>query len=341
MPTETAPNPTLTRVRWLALLKPLAGGCAAGLLLCILAECYNVLIGSNFHEVLPGSVYRCAQLSGPQMAYYLKKKKIRTVINLRGCCEPSGWYLDECRACSASNVSLEDIGFSAGRMPAVDAVRELVDVLEHCEYPILVHCHRGIDRTGMTVAIAMLLRTDCSLDEALYQLGPRYGHVPLGPTGNIDRFFVMYQEYLQRQGIPHSRPTFRHWVLHEYCPAECRCMIEVLDPKQRPVPVGRPFPVHIRCHNTSIKPWYFRPNTDAGIHAVWELFDDQGNELHMGRSGLFYAEVAPGASIDLTLSLPPLWQRGSYQLRLDMKDEQHCFFFQLGQDPLLWDLVVE
>jgi protein tyrosine phosphatase (PTP) superfamily phosphohydrolase (DUF442 family) len=342
MPTEIAPNPAPAPSRRFALAKHTVAGAVVGLLLCVFAECYNVLIGSNFHEALPGSVYRCAQLSGPQLAYYLKKKKIRTVINLRGCCEPSPWYLDECRACSALNVSLEDIGFSAGRMPAVDAVRELVDVLENCEYPILVHCHRGIDRTGMTVAIALLLRTDCSLDEALYQLGPRYGHVPVGHTGNIDRFFVMYQEYLRHKGVPHSRPTFRRWAVNEYCPGECRCRIEVLDTAAR-VPVGRPFPVHIRCHNTSVKPWHLKPNTDAGIHAVWQLFDEQGNELPggFGRSGLFRAEVQPGDSIDLTLSIPPLRRAGSYQMRIDMKDEQHAFFFQLGEDPLLWDLVAE
>jgi hypothetical protein len=308
-----------------------------------LAEAFNILLGDNFHEVAPGSVYRCAQLSGPHLSYYLEHKKIRTVINLRGCCEPSGWYLDECRACASHNVSLEDLGFSAGRLPAVDTMRELVHVLEHCEYPILVHCHRGIDRTGMTVAMALLLRTDCGLDEALKQLGPRYGHLPLGSTGNIDRFFELYQEYLEARGIAHSRETFRRWVLHEYCPGECRCRIEVLRPPGRParVPVGRPFAIYVRCHNTSVKAWRLHPATDAGIHAVWQLFDEQGAELYMGRSGLFHAEVQPGASIDLTLSLPPIRRAGRYQLRIDMKDEQHAFFFQLGEDPLLWDVVAE
>jgi hypothetical protein len=344
-PTLTRPAPprAATAFRWLALSKSIAAGVVAGLLVVVLTETFNILIGDNFHEVAPGSIYRCAQLSGPRLTYYLKHKQIRTVINLRGCCEPSPWYLDECRACAGHNVSLEDLGFSAGRLPAVDTIRELVHVLEHCEYPILVHCHRGIDRTGMTVAMALLLRTDCSLEDALYQLGPRYGHLPLGPTGNIDRFFDLYQEYLAAKGMAHSRQTFRHWVLHEYCPGECHCRIEVLRPQGQPavVPVGRPFAVSVRCHNTSVKPWRLRPATDAGIHAVWQLFDEQGAELHMGRSGLFHAEVQPGDSIDLTLSLPPIRQPGRYQLRIDMKDEQHAFFFQLGEDPLLWDLVAE
>src|SRR5438552_241522 len=107
--TEPPPNAALAPSalpRRLSLVRPVIGGVAVGLFALLVADCYNVLIGSNFHEVAPGSIYRCAQLSGPQLAYYLQKKEIRTVINLRGCCEPSAWYLDECRACSAFNVSL-------------------------------------------------------------------------------------------------------------------------------------------------------------------------------------------------------------------------------------------
>ena len=194
----------------------------------------------------------------------------------------------------------------------------------------------------MTVAMAMLLRTDASLDEALYQLGPRFAHLPVGRTGNIDRFFELYKEFLTEKGIPHSRQTFRHWVLNEYCPDECRGSIEVLQPPgpAPPAPLGRPFAVHVRCYNTSVKPWVLRPNTDAGVHAVWQLFNEKGDELHMGRSGLFHATVQPGASIDLTLSVPPIREPGTYQLRIDMKDEQQAFFFQMGYDPLLWDFEV-
>ncbi len=348
---ESPPNPALTlsappRAPALprrGLLKAMVGGAAVGLLGCLFAEAGSIIVGSNFHEVLPGSIYRCAQPSGPQLAAYIKKRKIRTVINLRGCCEPSPWYLDEAHACADGNVSLEDLGFSAGRMPAVDTIRELVGVLDHCEYPILVHCHRGIDRTGMTVAMALLLRTDCSLDEAVHQLGPRFGHLSFGPTGHIDRFFEMYRDYLENQGVSHSSETFRHWALHDYVPGECRCIIEVLEPGGQPsaVPLNRPFPLHVRCHNLSVKPWVFRPNTDAGIHAVWQLFNGDGRELYMGRAGLLRAEVPPGGTIDLTLALPRITKPGHYQLRIDMKDEQHAFFFQLGYDPLFWDLEVQ
>ena len=47
------------------------------------------------------------------------------MINLRGCCTPNPWYLDECRVTQRLDVSQEDICFSAGRLPSVPEVRRL------------------------------------------------------------------------------------------------------------------------------------------------------------------------------------------------------------------------
>src|SRR5260370_17951141 len=135
--TLPAPPGAATAFRWFSLTKPIAAGVVTGLLVFVGLETLNILIGDNFHEVAPGSIYRCAQLSGPRLTYYLKRKEIRTVINLRGCCEPSAWYLDECRACARQNVSLEDLGFSAGRLPALCTIPHVAHVLLPSHYPTL------------------------------------------------------------------------------------------------------------------------------------------------------------------------------------------------------------
>ena len=58
------------------------------------------------------------------------------------------------------------------------------------------------------------------------------------------------------------------------------------------------------------------------------------------RAGLFDAEVPSKGTIDLTVGLPALYEPGQYQLRVDMKDEQHGFFHQLGPEPLEVELEV-
>jgi hypothetical protein len=301
-----------------------------------------VLIGPNFHTILPGVLYRCAQPSAAQLQRLVRRYGIRTVVNLRGCCDPLPFYLEECRAANRLNLSQEDISLSANRLPSTQALRQLVAVVENSQYPLLFHCNKGADRSGLASAAALLLLTDTPLEQARQQVGPRYGHLPLGRTAHIDRFFDLYQDWLTEHGLAHSRTVFRRWALQEYCPGECRCEFQVLGPWARPLPVrpGVTIPFAVRCYNTSVKPWHMRAESNVGIHASFTLLDDQGRIVCDGRGGLMDRTVRPGEWVDLTLAIPvhKLW--GRYELRVDLVDEQHAYFMQTGCEPLIWELEV-
>ena len=317
-------------------------GCAVGLGLVILLELVRVFGGTNLHTVIPGAVYRSSQPSPASLATLVRSYGIKTVINLRGCCDPEPQYLTECRTTSEQGISQEDIGFSSGRLPPVPSIRELIRVLDGSEKPVLLHCHKGIDRTGMASAVALLLYTDTTLTDARRQLGLRYGHLPIGRTGNMDRFLDLYSEWLTARRLAHSREVFRRWAEHEYCAGECHCAIEVLEPATGPIKAasGRPFGVPVRCSNTSVKPWEMRPGNNAGVHARWTLVDANNRLAATGCSGLFRQTVMPGDHVDLTLALPPLPAAGCYHLRVDMEDERHASFFQEGSEPLFVEVEV-
>src|SRR5262249_5823827 len=145
-------------------------GGAAGFLVVVALIATRGLLGGNVHTVIDGWVYRSAQLPGPELEEFLREHRIRTVVNLRGCCAPTDWYLAECRITHKLNVAQEDIGLSACRLPSTSEMRRLVEVLDHCEYPVLFHCFRGADRTGLASVVVQLLRTNATLEEALAQL---------------------------------------------------------------------------------------------------------------------------------------------------------------------------
>lgn len=338
--TEAEPDMTVDPVAPRArrsLPRALGYGCLAGVLLALAGHAFYVLFGSNFHTVIPGEVYRSAQLSAAGLEQFIRDKHIRTIVNLRGCCDPETWYLDEGRVTLRNDVSLEDLSFSACRLPSSIILRQLLEIIEHSEYPLLFHCHKGADRTGMASAIALLLRTDTPLAEAREQLGFRYGHLPVGKTVYIDQFFDLYQEWLTSRGLTHSPAVFRHWAEKEYCPGECRCRLELLEPSRQPLHLHGPLPtpLRVRCHNTSIKPWRLHPGHNSGTHLIFILTNDKDQRVAGGKSGLFHAVVPPGEFIDLTVVLPGLTQPGRYELRLDMEEEQHAFFLQTGSQPLI------
>jgi hypothetical protein len=319
--------------------KPWLRGCIVGVLLVVVGIAVNDTFLGNFHTVIPGRVYRSAQLTADELEAICRERDIRTVINLRGCCAPQDWYLDECRVTHRLNIAQEDISLSAMRLPSTSEVRRLVEVLDHCEYPVLFHCFRGADRTGLASTVARLLQDGVTLKEATEQLGIFYGHVRIGRTYHIDRFFELYADWLKEQGTEHSPDVFRRWAMTGYCPGECRATLELLDTPAHLIR-GKQTGLALRVRNRSIKSWRFRSETNAGIHALFTLFDEHGAIIHEGRAGLFNAVVSPGECIDLTLVLPAIARPGKIRLFVDMVDEQHCSFFQAGSEPLELELEV-
>ena len=255
----------------------------------------------------PATVYRAAQLGRAELKQVVRQYGIRTVINLTGCCDPLPPYLDESRATAELNICQEDVGFSACRLPPVQAVRELVEVLDRCDYPVLFHCHRGIDRTGMASAVALLLHTDTSLAEAREQLGLRYGHWPFGKTAQWTTFSICIRTGSAAGRTP--RKTSAAGPRPNTAPANAgpRSSGSIRRPGRCMPRPDRPFGFRVRCVNTSVKPWVLQPGDNAGVHLGWFVInDDQNYEAGEGRSGLFDAVVPPQGRVDLTVALPAL-----------------------------------
>ena len=331
-----AAEPRSTRRTW---LRSLVRGVFIGSLFAGAGEAGRILVGNNCHTVKPGKIYRCAQPSPEELQHLIHTYGIRTVINLRGCGPWMDWYLDECRMSAQCDVCHEDLCFSASRLPSVPEMRRLVEILDHCEYPVLFHCFRGADRTGLASATALLLTTDVPYDVARRQLSLRYGHIAYGRTAYLDCFFDLYREWLAREGLCDSRKHFRRWLTQDYCPAECRAMIEAID-LPASVRLGQPFAARVRIRNTAIKPWPMRPGTTSGVHVAAAVYDAHGQMCSMGRAGLFDAVVQPGESMELTVPIDALHAAGRYFMLMDLVDEQQGSFYQMGSEPLEWEFDV-
>ena len=328
--------------RRFSLLYAVLRGCVIGFVAAWTVEILYMFIGTNVHVVAAGAVYRCARLDPVDLKSVVHEYKIRTLFNLCGCSDPEPWYKQESLTTCQLDICQEDLTFSAGRLPSIYTLHRLVEALDRCDYPILIHCHRGIDRTGMACTTALLLHTDIGLAEARRQLSIRFGHLAVGRPAQIDRFFDLYQEWLKTKNLSHSSARFRQWALHEYCPGPCRCDISVLNGDDGPVraAAGQPFGFRIRCTNTSVQPWVMQPGSNAGVHLGWTLLKENDEYLLEGRSGLFDKVVQPGESVDLTVALPSL-AAGRYHVQLDMIDEQHSWFYQTGgTQPLTLELEV-
>lgn len=334
--TPTPPPPVpLPAKRWLSrrTFFKLAGGAAT---IGFAAEFLRVVAFSNVHTVIPGRVYRTAQRTPEQLQKLIAEKHIRTVVNLRGVCSDTAWYLGECQTTHTANINQEDITFSAKRYPAPAEIQRLIDVFDHTAYPIVMHCQRGADRTGLASVVARLLMTSDSLSAARRQLWPRYGHAAVGRTAVLDVFFDLYEAWLAAHGESHTSDRFRRWVATDYCPGPFRANLSLLGPVS--FPTGRGFTVGVRAVNASIEPWRFTTGSSGGIRLLHSLTTSSAEIIHRGYVGQLARTVPPGEHIDLTCGFPPL-PAGKYMFSADLVDAApidllNTAFVQYGSEPL-------
>ena len=146
------------------------------------------LIRLNFHKV-DKNFYRSAQPSPKQLEKIIKKYKIKTIINLRGAEKIS--ILEKERAiCKKLNVNLIEIKYHSRGIPSYETIKNTKKLLESIEYPVLIHCKAGSDRTGLVATLYLYFIKNIPINKAIKQLNffP-YGHIKYGKTGLIDFYF--------------------------------------------------------------------------------------------------------------------------------------------------------
>lgn len=189
-----------------SVLASLLGPTAAALALS-LGSC------SNLHTVEEGRFYRSAQLDGPGFTEQIQAHGLRTVVRLRGGGPGDPGFDAEAAAATAGNAKLVQLPMSARRYPTRAELLALWDTFEHGEYPMLVHCKAGADRTSLASALYVLQRTG-DLKAARAQLALTFGHTGWG-TNRLDRVLEMYGRW-------HGRMDFRTWVQMLYWPPGTR-----------------------------------------------------------------------------------------------------------------------
>nr|WP_245304823.1 dual specificity protein phosphatase family protein [Rhizobium multihospitium] len=152
----------------------------------------------NFHAVIPGELYRSAQLSPTQIETYVRENGIRSIVNLRGENLKHDWYNQEVKTAQRLGVEHIDFKMSARKIMTPDRADQLVDILRSAPKPILIHCQAGADRTGLVAVIYSQKIAGMSAKAAAEQLSITYGHIGipyLSKTYAMDESLQNLQEY--------------------------------------------------------------------------------------------------------------------------------------------------
>lgn len=202
---------------------------------------FRFLFLGNFAVVDPGKVYRSAQPQGDMS--WLSDYHVATVLNLRGGSKADPWYAAEVKACDQRRIAFYDLPLLATQQPSRNQLRLLLDLLQRCEYPLLIHCKSGSDRTGLVSALYRLSVLGEPPERALQAFSVWRGHFPIGGPEALHEPIRKYAAWLSEYHLPHTPERFRGWVEQNYRFDEPEPnVVFPLQPGPRPQITTRPGP---------------------------------------------------------------------------------------------------
>lgn len=182
----------------------------------------------NLGVVDPGRVIRSAQPTAG-LDKLIKEHHLASILNLRGGSQHDGWYTAEVGTAQSEGVAFYDLPLKATRRPTRRELLLLIDVLDRCPYPLLIHCRAGADRTGLASAIYLMMHRDQPPQEAEAAFSFWHGHIPIFGTWRLHEPLDEYARWLESHKLDHTPARFRDWVKNEY---------NSDDPKVDPPPIA-------------------------------------------------------------------------------------------------------
>lgn len=178
----------------------------------------NALFRYNFHEVVPGRLYRSAQMPRAELTRTVREHGIKSVIDLRLTADaPDETGLTETEAARRGGAGYRHIPFSSARIDQRKSLLELLLAFDELPRPVLVHCSSGTHRAGVASAVWLLDQEGRPPEDAAGQLTMKYGFfrpermlkefVQGRPT--LDRVIGEYARVRRESEI-----RFRDWASH-------------------------------------------------------------------------------------------------------------------------------
>jgi protein tyrosine/serine phosphatase len=193
------------KLRWLL------AACLIGILCAAPVIYYRSLYtySKRLRVVVPGLVYRSGQMTAEGFRDAIERYHLRTVINVQDeVPDPDLWcsYCDRrtvkerqlCESLGVHYVHLMPLTISRRlspeqHPPAIDDLLEVLD--QEASFPVLIHCHAGLHRTGVLTAVYRMEYQGWSAREAYREMrangfGPWVGTIA---NDYVRQFVLDYQ----------------------------------------------------------------------------------------------------------------------------------------------------
>jgi protein tyrosine phosphatase (PTP) superfamily phosphohydrolase (DUF442 family) len=166
----------------------------------------RLINNNNFHRI-SARAFRSGQPLPGDLARYVARHGIRTVITLRGTKGSVPYIRMMAAMCDELGVAHHNFPLNSRRPPRPERIHAAKALLEEIEYPVLFHCKSGADRAGLFSALYLHLIEGVPMERTRQLRFWPYGHFRRAGTGSLDRFLEAYIEHARDHGT-----DFLTWV---------------------------------------------------------------------------------------------------------------------------------
>jgi protein tyrosine/serine phosphatase len=175
----------------------------------------------NFHWVLPGEAARAMQAWAGQLGPFLKRRGIRSIINLRGRNDDLSWWKKETQTARSLGIAHLDAMLDSRKLPTRAMLVTLIESFDHAPKPFLLKCSGGQDRTSFAAALYLIHRDGWGAMEAAQAQFARFPYLHFPKTQQ--RWLKPFAEFARQDsgGAPLAQ-----WIAQSYTPEKLKAWLD-------------------------------------------------------------------------------------------------------------------
>lgn len=114
---------------------------------------------------------RSSQPDAEDLVAWHRQYGVRTVVNLRGPNEKKDWFAEEREGVRSIGARWIQLRVSGSKAPGPEVIEAFFEIVEDpANWPVLIHCHGGIHRTGLMAALYRIQYMGWDAERAVAEL---------------------------------------------------------------------------------------------------------------------------------------------------------------------------
>jgi len=175
----------------------------------------------NFHWVVPGEAARAMQAWAGGLKTFLKRRGIKSIINLRGRNDDLSWWKKETAAAQSIGVAHLDAMLDSRKLPTRAMLVTLIESFDAAPKPFLLKCSGGQDRTSFAAALYLIHRDGWTAMEKASEQFARFPYLHFPKSQQ--RWLKYFPDFARAdsEGAPLAQ-----WARDSYTPEKLKAWLD-------------------------------------------------------------------------------------------------------------------